>query len=58
MLKNFSDYAVWAGRFPYPYKEDKIIKAENSNKGSSSIGLSDVELVENFIQRQLQEMEL
>lgn len=53
LLENYSDFMVWAGRFPYPKHEEKTKKMELGGFSSTgNLGEKDKILLSRFIEKQ------
>lgn len=53
MLDNFKEYTGWAGRYPYPKDDKKVLLMENSGRNHGSIGIRFKNWAHDFCERQI-----
>ncbi|KAA3649807.1 MAG: hypothetical protein DWP98_06305 [Bacteroidetes bacterium] len=57
LIGHLQDYTIWAGRFPFPIKENEIIKLENNNGSfGASLSLSYINEIDNIIEKLVDEI--
>ena len=56
LLDNFQSYTSWAGRFPYPKKDDEVKIFERDGRSSGSIGLRHKTEVQQFLNKLMNQM--
>ncbi|MCF8716294.1 hypothetical protein JM658_15795 [Joostella atrarenae] len=58
LLENFLSYTSWAGRFPYPKREDEVLNMEINGRKHGKISEKYQSKVNNFIDQQIEFMKL
>lgn len=56
LLNNFQSYTSWAGRFPYPKKDEEVKMFEKDGKSSGSIGLRHKTEVQQLLDKLISQM--
>jgi len=52
MLNNFREYTGWAGRYPYPKDDLRVLEMEKEGRNHGSVGIRHKNWIHDFIERQ------
>lgn len=58
LLNNFQNYTSWAGRFPFPKKEDEITVMEKTGRISGTAKTSHKHDIQQFLNKQMEAMKI
>ncbi|MFI1743136.1 hypothetical protein [Thalassobellus sediminis] len=58
LLNNFQNYTSWAGRFPFPKKEDEITDMEKNGRISGPLSSRHKKEIQEFLNKQIEAMKI